>query len=81
MIDDEPQPADYYDTRNIWTLDPTSADKQVHDRFAAEVANLVQVLDDNKPMLSRDVYARFFGSLLEMSRVLGEYEEGWSRRL
>ncbi len=81
MIDDEPQPASYYDKHSIWTLDPTAADKQVYDAFAAGVVDLVQVLDDNKPMLSRDVYARFFASLLELSRVLGEYEEGWSRGL
>ncbi|NOD36403.1 MULTISPECIES: hypothetical protein [unclassified Ruegeria] len=78
MIDDEPQPGAYYDARNIWTHDPTAADMQVYERFASTVVDLVQVLDDNKPMLSRDVYARLFSSLLQMSRVLGAYEDGWS---
>ena len=78
MIDDEPQPVAYYDERNIWTYDPTAADMQVYETFALTVVDLVQVLDDNKPMLSRDVYARLFSSLLQVSRVLGEYEDGWS---
>lgn len=77
MIDDEPQSVKYYNLHNIWTLDPTPADKQVYDTFASGVVDLLQVLDDNKPMLSRDVYARLFASLRELSRVLGEYEEGW----
>jgi len=81
MIDDEPQPASYYDKHDIWTLDPTSADKQVYDVFASEVIVLVQLLDDNKSMMSRDVYARLFASLLEMSRLLGQYEDSWSRSL
>ena len=81
MIDDEPQPASYYDQHDIWTLDPTPADQQVYDTFATDVVGLVQLLDDNKPMLSRDVYARFFASLLELSRVLGKYEDSWSRGL
>lgn len=78
MIDDEPQPAAYYDEHEIWTRDPTAADMQVYETFASAVVELVQVLDDNKPMLSRDVYARFFASLLHLSRVLGEYEDGWN---
>ncbi|MCG7522667.1 hypothetical protein [Ruegeria sp. Ofav3-42] len=77
MIDDEPQPVKYYNQHDIWTLDPTPADKQVYDTFSAGVVDLLQVLDDNKPMLSRDVYARLFASLLELSRVLGEYEDSW----
>ncbi|MTI02706.1 MULTISPECIES: hypothetical protein [Alphaproteobacteria] len=79
MNDDEPQPARYYDEHNIWTLDPTPADKQVYEAIASDVVKFVQLLDDNKPLLSRDVYARFFASLLNLSRVLGEYEDGWSR--
>ncbi|WP_299900540.1 hypothetical protein [uncultured Ruegeria sp.] len=78
MIDDEPQPAVYYDKHEIWTPDPTAADMQVYETFASAVVELVQVLDDNKPMLSRDVYARFFASLLHLSRMLGEYEDGWN---
>ncbi|NOD90752.1 MULTISPECIES: hypothetical protein [unclassified Ruegeria] len=79
MTDDEPQPVAFYDEHKIWTPDPTAADMQVYDTFASAVVDLLQVLDDNKPMLSRDVYARFFASLLHLSRVLGEYEDGWSR--
>ena len=78
MIDDEPKPASYYDEHEIWTPDPTAADMQVYETFASTVVELVQVLDDNKPMLSRDVYARFSVSLLHLSRVLGEYEDGWN---
>ncbi len=77
MIEHEPQPAAYYDQNGIWTLDPTIADHQVCDAFAEGVSDLVQLLDDNKPMLSRDVYARLFASLLTMSRLLGEYEDRW----
>lgn len=78
MIDDEPLPATYYDDHDIWTLDPTAADKHVYEAFAADVVDLVQLLDDNKPMLSRDVYARLFASLRDLSRVLGKYEEDWN---
>ncbi|WP_170765291.1 hypothetical protein [Ruegeria lacuscaerulensis] len=81
MINDEPQPASFYDDSDIWTLDPTPADKQVYDKFASSVVELVQLLDDNEQMMSRDVYARFFASLLELSRVLGEYEDGWDKGL
>ncbi|WP_170419133.1 hypothetical protein [Ruegeria atlantica] len=80
MENDEPKPAKYYDERNIWTLDPTPADKQVYEVIASDIVKIVQLLDDNKPLLSRDVYARVFASLLELSRVLGEYEDGWSHR-
>ncbi|WP_050605213.1 hypothetical protein [Ruegeria sp. 6PALISEP08] len=78
MIDDEPQPVAYYEERNIWTHDPTEADIHVYETFASSVVDLVQVLDDNKLMLSRDVYARLFSALLQISRVLGEYEDGWN---
>ena len=79
MIDDAPQPVQYYDENDIWTLDPTSTDKDVHDIFASDVVKLVQVLDEHEPLMSRDVYARLFASLLELSRVFGEYEENWIR--
>ncbi len=77
MTENEPKPASYYDEQDIWTLDPTAADAVVHDRFASSIVELVNVLDDNKPMMSRDVYARLFASLLGMSRLLGQYEENW----
>ncbi|SLN25219.1 hypothetical protein [Ruegeria meonggei] len=80
MIDDEPHSASYYDEHNYWTLDPTAVDKQIYDAFSSGVVDLLQLLDDNKPMLSRDVYARLFASLLHLSRVLGEYEDGWDPR-
>jgi hypothetical protein len=79
MIDDEPKPAQYYDDRMIWTQDPTSTDKDVYDVFATDIVRLVKVLDENEPLMSRDVYARLFASLLDLSRVLGEYEDSWSR--
>ncbi|KIC45215.1 MAG: hypothetical protein AB3N07_01980 [Ruegeria sp.] len=79
MIDDEPQPAQYYDKHDIWTFDPTSADKDVYEAFAADVVKLVQLLDENEPLMSRDFYARLFASLLDLSRVMGEYENGWSQ--
>ncbi|WP_420585918.1 hypothetical protein [Ruegeria sp.] len=78
MIDDEPESAQYYDERNIWTVDPTSADKEVYGVFAADVVRLVQLLDENEPLMSRDVYARFFASLLASSRMMGEYEDSWN---
>ncbi|WP_209227880.1 hypothetical protein [Ruegeria sp. R14_0] len=79
MIDDEPQSVTYYDEHDIWTLDPTPADQQVYDAFAVGVVDLLQLLDDNKTMLSRDLYARLFASLRHLSRVLGEYEDGWKQ--
>ncbi|WP_170398132.1 hypothetical protein [Ruegeria arenilitoris] len=79
MTEDTPQPAQYYDKYDIWTLDPTSTDKEVYDVFATEVAKLVQLLDENEPLMSRDFYARLFVSLLGLSRVLGEYDDSWSR--
>ncbi len=77
MIENEPKPAQYYDEHNIWTLDPTAADALVHDRFASSVVELVNLLDENKSMMSRDVYARLFDCLLGTSRLLGQYEENW----
>ncbi len=77
MIENEPKPARYYDEHDIWTLDPTAADAVVYERFASTIVDLVNVLDDTKPMMSRDVYARLFDSLLNMSRILGQYEESW----
>lgn len=77
MIENEPKPASYYDAHEIWTLDPTAADAVVYDRFASSIVDLLNVLDDNKPMMSRDVYARLFASLLDMSRLMGQYEESW----
>ncbi|CUH47748.1 hypothetical protein [Ruegeria atlantica] len=77
MVDDDPQPVGYYNAHDIWTLDPKPADQLVYDAFASGVVDLLQVLDDNKTMMSRDVYARLFASLLDLSRTLGEYEDGW----
>ncbi len=78
MNDDKPLPAAYYDQENIWTPAPTVVDNLVCDIFASGVADLLQVLDDSKPKLSRDVYARLFASLRDMSRLLGEYEDRWN---
>ena len=79
MIDDAPQPVQYYDENEIWTLDPTSTDKDVYDIFASDVVKLVQALDEHEPLMSRDVYARLFAALLELSRILGEYEDSWNK--
>lgn len=79
MTEDTPQPAQYYDKHDIWTLDPTSTDKELYDVFATEVAKLVQLLDENEPLMSRDFCARLFASLLGLSRVLGDYDDSWSR--
>ena len=79
MNDNEPVPSRYYDTHNIWTNEPTAADNHVYEVFASNLVDLVQLLDDYKPMLSPDVHARLFSSLLALSRLLGEYEDRWNQ--
>ncbi|WP_170553092.1 hypothetical protein [Ruegeria profundi] len=79
MNEKDPVPPIYYDAHDIWTNEPTAADKHVYEAFASSVVNLVQVLDDYKTMMSPDVYARLFSSLLALSRLLGEYEDSWSQ--
>ena len=79
MNENEPVSSKYYDTHNTWTKEPTAADKHVYEVFASNVVTLVQLLDDYKTMMSPDVHARLFCSLLALSRLLGEYEDSWSQ--
>ncbi len=79
MNENEPAPSGHPDTHNNWTKEPTAADKHVYEVFASNVVVLVQLLDDYKTMMSPDVHARLFSSLLALSRLLGEYEDSWNQ--
>ncbi len=79
MTENEPAPSGHSDTNNNWTKEPTAADKHVYEVFASNVVVLVQLLDDYETMMSPNVHARLFSSLLTLSRLLGEYEDSWNQ--